>query len=527
MTINVVNLDAMIPRADFTAESQGQNFSSINRLSITDLEQGFLIPTLKKPDFQRETKDWSPTKVYDLIRTFVDGELIPAIILWQTGGNVFVIDGAHRLSALLAWVRNDYGDGESTKKFTGIFLPDEQKKVADRTRSLIHGDLGSYADFKVASQKLQSISDPLLGERIKRLGSRALDVQWVPADNAKAAEKSFFKINEVATPLDKTEIKILKARTSPSAIASRAIINRGVGHEYWKEFKDTVRTDIQQLAKNLYDSLFLPPLSEPHKSADMPVGGHGYNTLPFVFDLVNSTNHVTVFDAAKLDETAISALADKDGAQTVQYLKNVEKLMERITGPSSVSIGPHPAVYFYTRGGAFQPSAFLATAEFLTWLEKNNELIAFCGVRKNFETFLIEHKEFLSRTVHKFGAGVRSVTPMVELLRKIFACQKGGMNVPETVESLRTDPKFSYVFAGIQIEAKSGQFGRNTKSAAFLKALFENPIRCSICGGMLHGKSISIDHVTDKKDGGLATTANAAVAHGYCNSTYKYKRIAA
>ena len=45
-TNNVVNLDAHIPREDFQSESTGPSFSTILRLSINDLDGGFLVPEL-------------------------------------------------------------------------------------------------------------------------------------------------------------------------------------------------------------------------------------------------------------------------------------------------------------------------------------------------------------------------------------------------------------------------------------------------------------------------------------------------
>ena len=75
--------------------------------------------TLRKPDFQRETASWEPQVVADLIGSFLDGDLIPSIILWRSPdtGNIFVIDGAHRLGALIAWVQDDYGDKELSRTF--------------------------------------------------------------------------------------------------------------------------------------------------------------------------------------------------------------------------------------------------------------------------------------------------------------------------------------------------------------------------------------------------------------------------
>ena len=49
----------------------------------------------------------------------------------------------------------------------------------------------------------------------------------------------------------------------------------------------------------------------------------------------------------------------------------------------------------------------------------------------------------------------------------------------------------------------------------------EGAVRCSICGARLHQKSITVDHVQRKQDGGTGSVDNAQLAHGYCNSGYK------
>ena len=114
-----VNLDALIPREDF-AVNEGNSTSQFGQtLQIRDLEKGsFFYPVLRKPDFQRETADWAPERIASFIESYIDGDLIPAIILWQAGSNIFVIDGGHRLSALIAWVHDDYGDGDISRVFS-------------------------------------------------------------------------------------------------------------------------------------------------------------------------------------------------------------------------------------------------------------------------------------------------------------------------------------------------------------------------------------------------------------------------
>lgn len=108
MPTNFVNLDALIPREDFetlTPEISTQLSILSTTYRITDLLQDSLTyNVLRKPDFQRETANWKPDKVAELVSSFLDGDLIPSIILWRSpiSGNIFVIDGAHRLSALIA-----------------------------------------------------------------------------------------------------------------------------------------------------------------------------------------------------------------------------------------------------------------------------------------------------------------------------------------------------------------------------------------------------------------------------------------
>jgi hypothetical protein len=134
---NVVNLDALIIREDFEAEtptsSVPQTFPTT--LVISDLEQTRpFFQMLRKPDFQRETASWEPEKVAGFIRSFVSGDLIPAVIMWQSKGNNFVIDGCHRMSALIAWVLDDYGDKEKSNTFFKFHVGKDQKKAGDKTR---------------------------------------------------------------------------------------------------------------------------------------------------------------------------------------------------------------------------------------------------------------------------------------------------------------------------------------------------------------------------------------------------------
>ena len=107
-----INLDAIIPREDFEIVSNNSTSAQIQSLSVNDLSNQFIYQILRKPDFQRETNEWDSLKIYEFIDSFIEGDLIPSIILWRSqSGLIFVIDGAHRLSALISWIYDDYGDG--------------------------------------------------------------------------------------------------------------------------------------------------------------------------------------------------------------------------------------------------------------------------------------------------------------------------------------------------------------------------------------------------------------------------------
>jgi hypothetical protein len=221
-----VTLDAMIPRADFgMLQDQDGTQQLIRDFPVTHLEK--ISPVrllLRKPDFQRETNHWSPEQLATFVASFLDGELIPSLILWRAPAHIFVIDGGHRLSALRAWMEDDYGDGAISREFYGGDIPTYQKQVAVRTRTIIERRVGRYTTLKslVGTTNI----DPMQVRRVGNLVTRALDLQWVPG-NAEVAEESFFKINSQGTPLDNVEEMLLRNRKKGYCDSLACCIARG------------------------------------------------------------------------------------------------------------------------------------------------------------------------------------------------------------------------------------------------------------------------------------------------------------
>ena len=119
----------------------------------------------------------------------------------------------------------------------------------------------------------------------------------------------------------------------------------------------------------------------PHRSEELPVAGHGYGsqTLPLIFDLVNIGNGLPVEDASRNKKKYLTPQghAKPDEEPTVRAIKETERLVHRITGKNSSSLGLHPGVYFYAANLRHQPTTVLAVAQFLKDLEKTNGFLKF------------------------------------------------------------------------------------------------------------------------------------------------------
>lgn len=518
----VVNLDALIARADLAAP--GGPSDEIASLTLVGLEpKGMLFPWMRKPDFQRETAIWTPDQVADLVITFAKRDLIPALILWRSGQQVFVIDGAHRLSALIAWVHNDYGDGaESAKYFHGMISP-EQKRAAERTRDLIHAGIGSYEDHKIAGEHPANFS-PELVDRASRIAWHPLPVQWIRDVDHDKAEKAFFRINQGGTKIDSTEHRILVARKSASALAARAILRGGTGHDYWATFTTDVGARIEELGGEIYKLLFHPPIAFPIKSLDIPVAGQGYGpkVLSFAFDLVNLVNDVPVKDSSYKVVSKESELpADEDGKTTIKYLERVRTVCKRICSNDPSSLGLHPAAYFYSKGGVFQPQAFLTYAVlFSGW--RTPDFKKFTKVRERFEDFIIRDSG-VSEAIGRLGTGARSRPRLATFYRTLISLFSEGKDYEGALAAIAANPDLSFLATEQMPNDLLGDqgtpFPNNLKGAAFIRGALPSAHKCATCGGLLHINGMHVGHKIAKRHGGKGQLQNSIMQHPFCNST--------
>jgi len=512
-----VNLDALIPREDFDVNDDiGSITRNISTLAVRDLEyDSFFYSVLRKPDFQRETNEWDQARISSLIESFLEGDLIPAVILWKNGaGYTFVIDGAHRISALSSWINNDFGDGDISKKFYDRIVPEEQLDIADKCRSKVRKEVGLYKDYILAKEHPDKVSEKIR-ERARFIGNLAIQVQWVEGD-AKKAEASFFKINQKAAPIDRTELKLLEARRKATGISSRAILRGGKGHKYWSSFNPDNQELVQDLATKINSILFKPSLITPVKTLDIPIAGKNLSSQGqmLVLEFVKMVNDI---------DPKVELEDDETGETTILFLKKCLKVANLINSNDVSSLGLHPAVYFYAKNGRHKPASFMATIDFVSYLKSRRQLKKFTTVRKEFEDILINSEELIQQIVRKYRSGAKSVPHVRNFYIEIIEQLSNEVSPKEIISNIMNESRFNYLsIRDTNInEITNSDFSSDRKSEIFITEALEHALRCNICGGYIHRNSISIDHKKRKEDGGIGTVDNGQVSHPYCNSGYK------
>lgn len=513
-----VNLDAMIPRADFGEQGGVFTHQQFKDFPLIHLEDASPIRAmLRKPDFQRETNHWTPDQVTTFVASFVDGELIPSLILWRSALHVFVIDGGHRLSALRGWMNDDYGDGIISIAFYGINgISEDQKRAAKRTRQLIEKKVGRYSGLKglVGARDLQ----PAQTTRVQNVLTRALDHQWVEG-TPDVAETSFFKINSQGTPLDDVEEMLLRNRTKAIAIAARAILRAGTGNKYWSKFPAAKQTAIEQAAEEFHELLFDPEAEIAVRTVELPIGGtvSPVNALSLLIDFL------TVASSTQARPRNLSKdTPDVDGTDTLAVLQLSREIGARLAGNNPESLGLHPAVYFYNERGVYTRHLFLGMVRLITERVRNNDsgfFKKFTRVRKQLEQYLCANKSLIGQAFTNVNRDAR-VLRVRDMLVTLIDRMDRQQNF--TTEDILA----SIGLGGRILDVKNTEFGsavsEATKAALAISAGLKAAPICPICGGLLYPKkSVSYDHKVRVRDGGKGNIDNVQMTHPYCNTGTK------
>ena len=499
-----VNLDGLIPRDDVEGKKPKPSRSVIQ---VTELALGkHFYGLLRKPFFQRETNDWDVDNVVSLIRSFRNGHLIPAVILWSADGTNFVIDGAHRLSVFIAWVNNDYGDGQISQAFFKHQIPKPQIAAAKRCRELIQAEGLVYAELeKLTLLPTRTPEQLAWSSNI----AQSVETQWVMGD-ADVALQSFLDINQRSVGIDPTERYMIVERKAPNIVAARALVNAARGHAYWDVFAQSYVGTIEETAKKIYDAIFEPEGAIPHVDAELPPAGMAQtaNGLRIALELVNVVTGIKS-GTKNLPE-------DIGGSATARVLSQVWGVIKYVSGGEPASLGLHPAVYFWGTTGNHRPSMFLGVVAFVKDLIQNDQLVLFTLHRAKLEEFLVGKEKVGQQILSRYGGWKRSLEPIKQLLRLIFEGLVAGNSDTEILESIEELSGKSEVH---DVAKRDGW--KETRSAARIKASLASATRCAICQARLVLSRASDDHIERRSDGGHSGVSNAQLTHHYCNHGFK------
>jgi hypothetical protein len=135
-----VYLDRHIKRDNLlyrrTSEHVEDTLEQTKHLTIKDLYgEKSKARLLRKPDFQRATWAWSPEECVELLESVLNEQVVPSVIMWLSPDNFqYVLDGGHRISVLLAWIRNNWGDTLPSEEYKDPNLEHNSKLAAQRVR---------------------------------------------------------------------------------------------------------------------------------------------------------------------------------------------------------------------------------------------------------------------------------------------------------------------------------------------------------------------------------------------------------
>ncbi|MEW6211023.1 MAG: DUF262 domain-containing protein, partial [Acidobacteriota bacterium] len=416
-------------------ESRG--FLNIKRLYGEDAEDYLL----RKPDFQRATWSWSPEDCVELLEAVLNDQVVPSVIMWLgEDGTKFVLDGGHRISVLLAWIKDDWGDCLPAGHFKDDSLELASKDAALRVRELLaERGIGTFEEYLQAERRFRDLEkqgrNPVIemestsyqyATKVRRWASAetGFPVLWVKGDY-KTAEQSFLKINKTGRQLSKWETKLVENRTSSMARAVMSIAEFQQASRFWPLNDEEVRNSkdlsekaqaIIQIVDELHELLFLPIYETPIKQPIQPLVATPFTkpeTKPAIVAEI-----LTITEGLKGRLTETERLIQKDNGAPpsvlipngLNLLKHAKDDILNVYGNNPRSLLLMPLVYFYSDQGRYIRSLLYGMLYWINYGSPNkdvfNRKILFSIHRQAFERILIEHKEeIIRRITRRIGSG--------------------------------------------------------------------------------------------------------------------------
>jgi tetratricopeptide (TPR) repeat protein len=546
-------------RADYVPQQQPPT------LRISDLigdHTSSRIGFLRKPDFQRATWAWTPEDCVSLLDSIINDQVIPSIIMWTSPeSNLdYVLDGGHRISVVLAWLKDDWGDRELPSN-----LDEEQeqaiRKAAIKVRRLVEEKIGNINDYREAEEEFDRIVNeeqapklvlsPKAFERAQfyrklRRGNIKFNILWVDGDYEKA-EQSFLKINKTGRSLSDWETRLIENRNSSLARLVMSIANIDSAKYYWPTDPPEGSNKAQLAEKitgiidgigRIHKLLFQPAFESLAKGRRLQqplLVAPGIEMKPFYL-----AELLTIIEGGKGQEAETKNLLKRDKEALPEEIINTgwrltnETLsaFDHLVGPSPKSLALVPLLYFYSDGGRYVRGLLYGLMYWLLSGGNEDDILTrkkiFSAHRATFEQILLENKENVIRRIGRnIGSGPEVTYPTAKYYQGLMELL---IRVNDDISSPAFEKDYKELLSKLKLpdrSAHSSQATENTsrifsekqKSTVVIRTLFATATRCEICGGVLDPRGgLQHDHVTKWADGGLSTIDNDRLTHPFCNN---------
>ena len=531
-------------------------------MKIQDLA-GRPARSLRKPDFQRATWAWTPKECVDLLEAVLEDRVVPSVIMWLSPQAFqYVLDGGHRISVLLAWIKDDWGDRLAVDIYQkDLTLERDARRAAiEVRRELRERGIGSFEEHTAAAERYDELDQagrvPALemdrtslkfAEVVRRwdAGSIGFPVLWVKGGYQRA-EESFLKINKSGRRLSDWETKLVENRGSSFARCVVSIAQVYDAEHCWPTRDPEVgndpamQTKINELLdkiRELHNLLFIPPYYTPINHPTLPLLAVPFTRPELKPAYLSEVLTITEGKKGSKPETEslirrnVSALPKAVITEGYRTIENALDVIGNIYGSGGRSLMLMPIVYFYNPQGVYVRSLFYGM---LYWLNYGNENIdvlnrkrLFTAHRRAFETTILRHKNtIVNRITRRIGSGAEVTYPtaryydgllrlLIEHEDKIDTSEFKTMhdNLVETLgkpSSQQDAPRVS----------TSRTFRGRQRQGVNVADFLDRFASCEICGGRYYpGLFTEVDHRNPHKEGGLTTIENARNTHPFCNNS--------
>jgi len=507
---------------------------------------------LVKPDFQRATCAWDPEACVTFLNSVVRRRIIPSIILWRSSENglVYVLDGAHRLSVLRAWMIDDWGDkaGDFYEKNENL---EEIQAAAQSARALVRERIGLFTEFEAANAQWIKIAfeggapRQLMLSREANMAmfysdmvnsSRTLHAQWEDGDY-EAAEESFLAINRQGERLDDVEQLLIEHRNGSLSRVIMSIASAGASGHYWPEPHDAqdlsegVRKKLAGFNNRcgaLHHLLFVPPFDAKILDLNVPfvvAPGH-FRPHQHLIELLPLLTEGGAIGGERLPQL----LAKDSPAEPEEIILNADQLLTRLEkklghlggkNSDSLSLSVVPLIYWYNRKANFVRGLFYGWCH---WLLSGDDTqvqerkIAVSAIRGELEEVLIRYKDEIAEVQHRSGAGLKSLGAVGALLQKLAEALLSERELPVDAK----DEKIRQIVGAKPMSrSKAGNtrsFSKGSRIEINVRELLSSAIKCEICGGVVDLKQgLQYDHKHEHAKGGLSVADNGRPTHPFCN----------